>query len=159
MKKKDYKFMYILLLIILISCKKTVNNNLNEPFAEDIKNSTHLNVYGLDTLSFNKINYVDYQYFNKNYEKYEINKDRFVKIYYVVDNDIFKDEIEDISNYNYESVENIQIEDSLYLNTFGLYGDKIYTFIILDLVQIPKGDSIQLKHIEERYIFKTHIKR
>ena len=159
MKKKDYKFMYILLLIILISCKKTVNNNLNKPFAEDIKNSTHLNVYGLDTLSFNKINYVDYQYFNKNYEKYEINKDRFVKIYYVVDNDIFKDEIEDISNYNYESVENIQIEDSLYLSTFGLYGDKIYTFIILDLVQIPKGDSIQLKHIEERYIFKTHIKR
>ena len=75
MKKKDYKFMYILLLIILISCKKTVNNNLNKPFAEDIKNSTHLNVYGLDTLSFNKINYVDYQYFNKNYEKHEINKD------------------------------------------------------------------------------------
>lgn len=159
MKKKDYKFMYILLLIILTSCKKTVNNNLNKPFVEEIKNSTHLNVYGLDTLSFNKINYVSYKYFNKNYEKYEINKDRFVKIYYVVDNDIFKDEIEDISNYNYESVENIQIEDSLYLNTFGLYGDKIYTFIILDLVQIPKGDSIQLKHIEERYIFKTHIKR
>lgn len=159
---KEINFISILLLLllsILISCQDSVKNNFDETFTDTNQNDTYLNISGLDTLKFEKTNYVNYKYFNKNYNQYKINKDRFLKLYYVVGNEIFEDEIENISNYNYETIEDINIEDSLYINTFGLYGDKIYTFIVLDMIQIPKGDSVQIKYIEERYIFNTFIKR
>lgn len=100
-----------------------------------------------------------YRYFNPEFKEYTINKDRFLKMYYVIDDKIYKKEIEEISDYNYKAIENIELNGSVYIEAFGLKGEKTITFILLDLVEKSDGvDSVKLKYTEEYYSFKTEIK-
>lgn len=152
-KKVKLFLMMFLVLNLIISCK----NQENQENQTEIKDS-YLDVKGINYLKYGGQNYIHYRYFNPEFEKYTINENRFLKMYYVFDNEVYKGEIEDISDFHYKAIENIGLKDSIYIETFGLKGKKTVTFIMLDLIEIPVGtDSVKLEYTEERYFFKTDI--
>lgn len=155
---KNIKFVIIFLMLNLInSCNRTAKGNQEESL--EVIRDSYFEVKGIDYLKHGEQNYVHYRYFNPEFKEYTINKDRFLKMYYVIDDKTYKKEIEEISDYNYKAIENIELNDSVYIETFGLKGEKTITFILLDLVEKSDGvDSVKLKYTEEYYSFKTEIK-
>jgi len=156
-KKIKLFVIFSLALSLVGSCNRIEEEN-EEDGLEAIRDS-YFEVKGIDYLKYGRQNYVHYRYFNPEFKEYIINKDRFLKMYYVIDDEVYKKEIEEISDYNYKAIENIELNDSVYIETFGLKGKKTVTFILLDLIEVPIGkDSVRLNYTEEYFSFKTEIK-
>lgn len=152
---KISKIAFLAGFFILASCQKKelkeVNQNIKKGPPELVITSI------ADTLKSDLDNEVIYEY-NSEFKDYTINKDRFIKIYYVIQDSEYKGQIEELRNYKYDSFEDMDTVDTLHLRTFGERGDKYITFIFLDLIEKPQGDSAKLEYIETKFVHKTFIK-
>ncbi|MCP1995117.1 hypothetical protein [Flavobacterium sp. HSC-61S13] len=148
------KFFILIIVFSLYSCKEDSKLNRSE---KSLKKAELVISKSADTLISDRINFISYLY-DSEYQNYEINKNRFIKIYYIIQDSVYNKRIEDLSNYDYEAFENVLTNDTLKIKSFGHVGDKVITFIFLDVVEIAQGDSIRFKYIETKFTHKTFVK-
>lgn len=139
----------------MASCQKKETQSINQNIEND---STEFLITRIsDTLNSNGENIVVYDYSSK-FKNFTINKDRFIKIYYVIQDSIYNGEIEEIINHNYDAFADMNTTDTLFLKTFNEKGDKFITFIVLDLIEKKEGDSVRFQYLETTYARKTFVK-
>lgn len=149
------KIVLVAIFLLTVSCQKKENMKPDQIIK---KGPPELVITSIsDTLNSDTDNKVIYEY-NSEFKDFTINQERFIKLYYVIQDSEYKGRIEDLRNYKYDSFKDMNTVDTLRLRTFGEKGEKYITFIFLDLIEKPQGDSAKLEYIETKFVHKTFIK-
>lgn len=145
------KKIVIILFYVFISCNS--EKKAKPEGSEEVK----FTIENIDTLDSKSLNNKLFKYFNKENENKE---NRFVEVFYVIEDTMFEGELNDIKKYHYGGVTNVKTtQDTLTIDTFNLKGKKFLTVIVYDEIQLPVGnDSTNVKSTINLFGYNTYIK-
>lgn len=140
----------LIISLLFIMCKKDTQQGKED------KNDVDFVVYHMDTLNSDKLNKIKFEYTNSEFEGYS---KRYLDIYYIIQDSLFKGELMELEKYQFGLLEDAKKTGIINIETFHEKGNKYVTFFVYDEVQVPVSkDSVDLKYVVTKFGSKTFIK-